>query len=68
MRIVRRDFEHLGLDVDREAIERHRPRPCAFGALGGDDGEAFHDERRALVLALGALERNGTARVRHGIP
>lgn len=57
----------LQLDLLGQIVQFGSPRMLATDALNHDDGEASHDERAAVVMALGTDQRERAVSVRHGL-
>ena len=57
---------NAGLNILRQRVQIGRPRVPAAHACHRHHRQASHHEQTAIVVALGALNREGFVGVRHG--
>ena len=65
LRAFAQDVVDLSLNIDGQGIDLSRPHMATTRAGHRDHGEAFHNERASVLMALGTADRQGVLRVRH---
>ena len=65
LRAFAQDVVDLLLDIEGQGIDLSRPHMATTRAGHRDHGEAFHNERASVLMALGTADRQGVLRVRH---